>query len=210
MEDKQEDWATSHVSRVPPANDKYRRNTDSYAGGEAPVGGERRATHSGDAPIGRYVGQDNGDETPSSVKFVLSRRKQLSHRFTPTQWYVLNLTWGGWTGYARLGSALDMTAQGVQKALHEAERIAYELEHDWYPAWKRWVNGKPLLPAHGMHPSDKAVLDKHRKVKKGRRAIPEGIHTMGVGHQAQLGFNDWEAYDGREDPEPDEGDVGDE
>jgi hypothetical protein len=114
---------------------------------------------------------------PTSIQWVLSNRKRVSHRFTPYEWAILNARYGrhNFVWYKRssvaVGRQLGMTgkSQQVRDDERAAHRTAYELYYGWEPAVARWKRGLPLTA------DQRQLLAKHKHAKKGRR----GVHGFG-------------------------------
>lgn len=128
----------------------------------------KRTNERADRPARRRAQRD-GHSTPDSIAWCLSNPGLTAKRFTPFQWMILELGWGQWSGYRTsewVAATMDEDPAAVRQARADAEALAYELAYVWNPALRRWQDGKNLSR------DDRRILDKHRKTKKGRRAVP--------------------------------------
>jgi hypothetical protein len=131
--------------------------------------GRRRTRRNHRSRGARTNARATGHATPQSVEWCLSNPELTAKRFTPFQWMVLELIWGQWSGYRTsewVATVMGEPPERVREARKAAERIAYELAYVWGPALRKWQTGAKLTH------EDRRILDKHRKAKKGRRAVP--------------------------------------
>jgi hypothetical protein len=132
--------------------------------------------------------QREAHETPFSIAWCLNNPQIVARRFTPYQWMVLGIAWGGWTGYRTsefVARTMGEPSERVREAREAAERTAYELAYVWWPAnrrWRRIQSGHPHIYPDGSREKlsawDRKMLDKHRHTKKGRRAVPGNLYEV--------------------------------